>query len=89
MEYLKVEWMHQWDDEPIVIYSEIDDCRRETRKIEVFRNGRVGYATRKVTQGGALLWKRHFPPCIILRLINNSNPIKLLTSHLSRFGRKV
>jgi hypothetical protein len=62
MEYLKVEWIHQWNDEPIVIYSEMDDYRQETRKIEVFRDGRVGYAVGEVTQGGTLLSETPLPP---------------------------
>jgi hypothetical protein len=62
MEYLKVEWIHGWDDEPSVIYSEIDDCRRETRKIEVFRDGRIGYATSKIDYGGTLLSETPLPP---------------------------
>lgn len=44
MMYLKVEWFHSFADEPIVIYAEIDDDRWETRKIEVFRNGELGFS---------------------------------------------
>ena len=62
MEYLKVAWIHQWDDEPVVIYSEMDDRRQETRKIEVFRDGRVGYAVGKIAQGGTLLSETPLPP---------------------------
>ena len=62
MEYLKVAWVHQWDDEPVVIYSEMDDRRQETRKIEVFRDGRIGYATSKIDYGGTLLSETPLPP---------------------------
>lgn len=44
MEYLKVEWKHNYHDEPILIYSEIDDRRNELRKVEIYRDGRIGYA---------------------------------------------
>lgn len=39
MEYILVEWDHDLDDEPYLIYSELDENRREIRKIEFFRNG--------------------------------------------------
>jgi hypothetical protein len=44
MEYIKVIWKHDIPDEPIVLYSELDDNRWETRKVEVFRVGSPGYA---------------------------------------------
>ena len=39
MQYVLVEWDHDLDDEPYMIYSELDGQRRETRKVEFFRNG--------------------------------------------------
>ncbi|MHA6194720.1 DUF6881 domain-containing protein [Pseudomonas wadenswilerensis] len=39
MKYLKVEWIHDFPDEPIFIYSELDDANWELRKVEVFRDG--------------------------------------------------
>ncbi|WP_353885443.1 DUF6881 domain-containing protein [Acinetobacter bereziniae] len=36
MQYLKVEWMHDFLDEPIFLYSELDKNRNELRKVEVF-----------------------------------------------------
>lgn len=33
--YLRVEWHHEHEDEPIVLYSEIEDGL-ETRKVEVY-----------------------------------------------------
>ena len=39
MEYVLVEWDHDLDDEPYLVYSELDEDRLETRKIEFFRNG--------------------------------------------------
>ncbi len=77
MEYLKVEWIHGWDDEPIVIYSEIDGRRREIRKIEVFRNGRVGYAVGKVAQGGTLLSETPLPPLYSIASDRQFKPHKI------------
>lgn len=39
MDYVLVEWDHDLDDEPCLVYSELDESRRETRKVEFFRNG--------------------------------------------------
>lgn len=44
MKYLKVKWVHEFDDEPVLLYSELADDRSEIRKVEVFPNGDYGYA---------------------------------------------
>lgn len=44
MQYIKVMWKHDFEDEPIEIYSELDDVRMETRKIELYKNGSIGFA---------------------------------------------
>jgi len=44
MDYLRVKWIHQFADEPTLIFSELDDARWEVRKVEVFPDGTKGYA---------------------------------------------
>lgn len=44
MKYLKVKWLHDFDDEPVLLYSELTDNRSELRKVEIFPNGDFGYA---------------------------------------------
>jgi len=39
--YERLEWRHDHLDEPHFIYSELDDQRYETRKIEIFKDGRT------------------------------------------------
>ena len=39
MIYLKVNWYHHDDEEPIEIYSELSVTRWELRKVEVFADG--------------------------------------------------
>ncbi len=41
MRYLLAEWTHQEEDEPYLIYSEMDEERRETRRVEFYQNGIV------------------------------------------------
>ncbi|MBN1035649.1 hypothetical protein DWC20_08835 [Clostridium botulinum] len=45
MEYVKYIWIHNFEDEPILIYSELDNERNETRKVEFYKNGKTGCAT--------------------------------------------
>jgi hypothetical protein len=42
--YLACEWVHDLPDEPVLLYSELDLERLETRKVEVFRDGSIGWA---------------------------------------------
>lgn len=44
MIYIAVKWIHTYPDEPILLYSELDNDRFETRKVEFFRDGSIGYA---------------------------------------------
>ncbi len=44
MTYLKVIWKHEPNEYPVIMYSELDDDRYETRKVEVFGDGTFGYA---------------------------------------------
>ena len=48
MTYLKVKWIHAYVDEPVLIYSELDDERWELRKVEIFPDGRMLYADPEV-----------------------------------------
>jgi uncharacterized protein DUF6881 len=55
MTYLKCNWNHSFPDAPITLYSELDDLRWELRKVEVFRDGRMGYADRRKEVDGSRL----------------------------------
>ncbi|WP_257993554.1 DUF6881 domain-containing protein [Cupriavidus pauculus] len=43
-EFIDVQWLHHFEAEPTRLVSELDENRMETRKLEFFRDGRVGYA---------------------------------------------
>ena len=51
MNYIRVGWKHQHINEPVILYSELDDNRFEVRKIEVFRSGQRGYASAEGSSG--------------------------------------
>lgn len=44
MKYLKVKWIHDNPNYPVVIISEFEDDGWETRKVECFADGRRGIA---------------------------------------------
>jgi hypothetical protein len=52
MEYLKVKWIHSDPRFPVWKYTELDDDRYETRKVELFADGRCGYADDTEEAGG-------------------------------------
>jgi hypothetical protein len=62
MKYVRVAWKHQHLDEPVILYSEVDDGRFEVRKVEVFRNGTYGYAGAHTCSGGTKLGIFAMPP---------------------------
>ena len=39
MKYVLAEWEHSLEAAPYLIYSELDGSRRETRRVEFYRNG--------------------------------------------------
>ncbi|MET9852166.1 hypothetical protein ABZY57_04335 [Streptomyces sp. NPDC006450] len=44
MRYIKVSWEHNFPDEPILCLSEIGDDDYETRKVNVYSDGRSEWA---------------------------------------------
>lgn len=47
MKYIKVRWNHHFKDDPILLYSELDEDCFELRKVEIFKNGIYGFACKK------------------------------------------
>jgi hypothetical protein len=45
MKYIKVRWIHSSPEEPVDLYSELDESMCETRKVEIFADGRIGFAS--------------------------------------------
>jgi hypothetical protein len=62
MEYICVKWIHDSPDQPLWLYSELNDERREVRKVEVFRGTRVGWADSSHEVGDTFLSLEPIPP---------------------------
>jgi hypothetical protein len=53
--YIRVRWLHNHPDYPVELWSELDAERFEVRKVEFWRDGRVGFASREREVGGTVL----------------------------------
>ena len=62
MRYLRVEWVHSDPDDPVTLYSEVDEEGREVRKVEIFADGRAGFASQSEKAGGTELGDQPVPP---------------------------
>lgn len=41
MDYIHVAWMHDYVEEPVELWSELDEGGNEVRRIQLFRDGRI------------------------------------------------
>jgi hypothetical protein len=62
MTYIRVRWLHDCPDEPIWLFSELDDLRCEVRKVEVFADGSQGFASSLESVGSTQLGEAPVPP---------------------------
>ena len=60
--HLKVYWLHDFPDEPTIIYSEVDDNGWEIRKIEQYRDGRADIAYSDIETGSTRLAEVQYSP---------------------------
>ncbi len=61
MQYLKVLWSHDLPEEPVELYSELDDAGYEIRKVEIYRDGRRDFADGDSSSGATVLGEGPFP----------------------------
>lgn len=61
MKYIRVKWKHNNPDEPIWLFSEIDEEGMEVRKLECFRNGYCDLASAERSTGTTRLGTRKLP----------------------------
>lgn len=62
MKYVKVRWIHAIPDEPVMLFSELTDDMWETRKVEVYADGRAGFADSEERSGSTKLGIEPYPP---------------------------
>jgi hypothetical protein len=55
MRYLYIKWVHKNPADPVHIYSEIGNDSYERRRLEIWANGRKGFADENEQNGGTEL----------------------------------
>jgi hypothetical protein len=59
--YLHTEWIHDNNEYPSHIYSELDEDRYETRKIDLWKDGRIAFAFDDIEYGDTFLGTQPMP----------------------------
>jgi hypothetical protein len=62
MKYIRVQWLHESPADPVLLISELDDSRWETRKVEIFADGSRGWAMQGEERGETRLGLVPVPP---------------------------
>jgi hypothetical protein len=62
MRYVKVAWIHESSSEPVLYFSELDEDGYETRKVQVYRDGRAEWADEDSENAAVGLAEIPFPP---------------------------
>ncbi|WP_203822933.1 DUF6881 domain-containing protein [Paractinoplanes ferrugineus] len=76
MRYWKVRWLHDLPDEPVELYSEIDEDDYERRKVEIYRDGHADYAGPTVATGSTMLSEVPVGTFEDIALLDDFEPIK-------------
>lgn len=61
MKYILLKWFHNLNNEPYLIYSEIDNQRYEVRKVEVYKDGTIHKHDEQLTDSLTALGDVAFP----------------------------
>ena len=77
MVYIKVRWKHDDPNDPILLYSEMDDERWEVRKVEVFTDGSFGYADRATSRGTTFLSLEPLPTLLEIAAMPEFEPVAI------------
>jgi HEAT repeat protein len=62
MRYVKVKWLQDSPDYPVLLYSELDIQDWEVRKVEVYADGRMDFADHIERSGDTKLGIEPLPP---------------------------
>jgi hypothetical protein len=74
--YIRVQWLHSSSDQPADLWSELNANREEMRKVEIWADGRVGYASLDGEVGGTRLGEGSVPPLREIAADAQSDPKK-------------
>jgi hypothetical protein len=88
MSFLVVQWHHTNPEDPIWLYSELDNQRREIRKVEVFADGLHDWAEGARSTGAAQLSTQPAPPFEEIALQPEFTPREISREEFEAVWRK-
>lgn len=88
MDYLKVLWIHNFPDEPIELYSEIDEDGWEVRKVEIFRDGHCDWADCARSVGTSMLSETKMPSLESIAEQDEFSPAKISAHEFEEIWRR-
>jgi len=86
--YIKVKWLHNDADYPVLLYSELDDFRWEIRKVEIWADGKVGYASSIGDDGKTRLGITTVPPIDVIAANNEFEPVEIPKAEFEKIWTK-
>lgn len=86
--YIKVKWRHNDFEYPVLLYSELDDARWEIRKIEIWSDGKVGYASNTSDNGDTRLGLAPVPSVASIASDNQFEPIEISKTEFEEIWAK-
>jgi hypothetical protein len=88
MTYLKCKWIHSSPEYPILLYSELDENRWETRKVEIFRDQRIGFAGDGIESADTQLGAMPVPPLEEIARDPQFEPVEITKAEFERVWAK-
>jgi len=61
MRYIKATWVHNFDDEPVLYYQELDNANFEVRKIVIYKDGHSEIASEQFSNETTYLSPKPLP----------------------------
>lgn len=84
MRFIKVVWNHSHQNEPVLLYSELNDERFEVRKVETFTDGHWGYASAEEESGGSVLGSAPVPSLEEIASDPQFDPVEITRDEFER-----
>lgn len=86
--YIYSKWINSTQEYPIEFYSELDAFRNETRKVEVFRNGKLGYASKSISKFGTKLGIIPVPSMMEIKMQHEFNTKEICKEEFEDIWKK-
>ncbi len=77
MKYIRVKWNHTNPDEPVWLFSELEEDGTEVRKIECFKNGFCDFAKPGESSGTTKLSTQPLPQLEVLAKDAEFEPVEI------------